>query len=64
EQFRTALQSEPHNPKYLDYFLEASILVGDPDAAREALAALEDVNPGNAKLGEFRARIEAMFEKA
>lgn len=64
EQFRTALQAEPHNPKYLDYFLEASILVGDPDAARGALGALEEVNPENAKLEDFRARIESMLEKA
>jgi len=64
EQFRTALQAEPHNPKYLDYFLEASILVGDPDAARGALGALEEVNPENAKLEEFRMRVESMLEKA
>jgi len=64
EQFRIALQAEPHHPKYLDYFLEASILVGDPDSAREALGALKEVNPENAKLEEFRARIEAMPERA
>ncbi|MFA5854026.1 MAG: tetratricopeptide repeat protein [Patescibacteria group bacterium] len=64
DQFRTALQAEPHNPKYLDYFLEASILVGDADAAREALSALEEVNPGNAKLEEFRVRISEMSGKS
>ena len=64
EQFRMALQAEPHNPKYLDYFLEASILVGDADAAREALSALEEVNPENAKLEEFRERISEMPGKA
>ncbi len=64
EQFRIALQAEPHHPKYLDYFLEASILVGDPDSAREALGALEEVNPENAKLADFRARIDAMLERA
>jgi len=64
EQFRIALQAEPHHPKYLDYFLEASILVGDPDSAREALGALEEVNPENAKLADFRARIETMLERA
>lgn len=64
EQFRTVLQAEPHNPKYLDYFLEASILVGDRDAAGEALGALEEVNPENAKLTDFRTRIERMPENA
>lgn len=63
DQFRMALQAEPHNPKYLDYFLEASILVGDADAAREALSALEEVNPENAKLEEFRGRISEMTVK-
>jgi tetratricopeptide (TPR) repeat protein len=60
EQFRTALQEEPYNPKYLDYFLEASILVGDAETAEEALRGLETVNPGNAKLEDFRERIEEM----
>lgn len=60
EQFRTALHAEPHNPKYLDYFLEASILVGDQEAARGALGALAEVNPKNAKLGEFETRIDSM----
>lgn len=64
EQFRSALHAEPHNPKYLDYFLEASILVGDPVVARAALGALEEVNPENAKLEEFRTRIEGLAEKA
>jgi tetratricopeptide (TPR) repeat protein len=63
EQFRAALHAEPHNPKYLDYFLEASILVGDLESARGAWGALAEVNPENAKLDEFRARIEAMPEK-
>ncbi len=63
DQFRTALQAEPHHPKYLDYFLEASILVGDADAAHEALKALEEVNPENAKLEEFRDRIASMSEE-
>ncbi len=64
EQFRVALQAEPHHPKYLDYFLEASILVGDADAAREALKALTEVNPENAKLEDFRERIAEMVEKS
>ena len=63
QQFRVALQAEPHHPKYLDYFLESSILVGDADAAREALSALEEVNPENAKLVEFRDRISEMSGK-
>lgn len=60
EQFRTVLQAEPHNPKYLDYFLEACLLVGDAESAAQALEGLAAVNPDNAKLEEFRGRIAAL----
>ena len=60
EQFRTAVQAEPYNPKYLDYFLETSILLGDAKTAEEALGGLEAINPDNAKLPEFRQRIESL----
>jgi tetratricopeptide (TPR) repeat protein len=58
EQFRAALVDEPYNPKYLDYFLETAILLGDAVASDEAYAVLETVNPENQKLAEFRARID------
>lgn len=63
EQFRTAVQAEPYNPKYLDYFLETSILLGDAKTAEEALGGLEAINPDNAKLPEFRQRIEEIKTK-
>lgn len=58
EQFRKIVQSQPYNPKYLDYFLETSILIGDAEAAEEALNGLEAANPANSKLSEFRRRID------
>jgi tetratricopeptide (TPR) repeat protein len=58
EQFQAALVDEPYNPKYLDYFLETAILLGDVVASEEAYAVLETVNPENQKLAEFRARID------
>jgi len=63
EQFRLALASEPYNPKYLDYFLETSILVGDAEAAAEALNALEAANPENAKLEGFRERVRELQQQ-
>jgi len=57
-QLKKALEAEPYNPKYLDYFLETSILVGDMEAAEEALNALEAANPENQKLEDFRERIK------
>jgi tetratricopeptide (TPR) repeat protein len=58
EQFKAALVDEPYNPRYLDYFLETAILLGDVAAAEESYAVLETVNPENQKLAEFRARID------
>ena len=58
EQFRAALVDEPYNPRYLDYFLETAILLGDLTAAEESYAVLETVNPENQKLAEFRTRID------
>lgn len=60
EQLKIALEKEPYNPKYLDYFLEASILVGDAEAASEALEALETANPENQKLEDLRERVEEL----
>jgi tetratricopeptide (TPR) repeat protein len=60
EQFRLALVDEPYNPRYLDYFLETAILLGDAVASDEAYAVLETVNPENQKLAEFRARIDKL----
>ncbi len=60
EQFRSALVDEPYNPRYLDYFLETAILLGDAVAAEESYAVLETVNPENQKLAEFRARIDKL----
>ncbi len=60
EQFRMALEAEPYNPRYLDYFLEASLLVGDRAAAERAFEVLETANPDNRKLADFRERIDAI----
>ncbi len=63
EQFRMALEIEPYNPKYLDYFLETSILIGDVKSAQDALEVLETANPENQKLADFRTRIERMRQQ-
>jgi tetratricopeptide (TPR) repeat protein len=60
EQFRLVLQAEPYNPKYLDYFIETSILIGDAKSADEAFEVLETANPENQKLAEFRDRIDRL----
>lgn len=63
-EFKRALASEPYNPKYLDYFLEVSILIGDTESAIEALNALEAANPENAKLEGFRERVRVLQQQS
>lgn len=57
---RTAVELEPNNPKYLDALVEASIISGKRDWAKETLEKLRGVNPENQKLEVLAARIEAM----
>lgn len=56
--FAKAVEIEPNNPKYLDQLLEMSIITGDADLAKEIYNRLRLVNPENAKLVEFKQRIE------
>lgn len=55
-----ALALEPQSPKYLDNFIEASIMVENKNLAEEGYQRLRMVNPENQKLGAFRERIHAL----
>ncbi len=55
-----ALALEPQNPKYLDNFITASILVGDKNRAEDGYQRLRMVNPDNQKLPAFRERIDSL----
>lgn len=55
-----ALDLEPQNPKYLDNFIEASILVGDKTMAEDGYRRLRMINPENQKLTIFRERIDKL----
>lgn len=57
---REALALDPQNPKYLDNFITASIIVGDKKLAEEGYQRLRLVNPENQKLSVFRERIKEM----
>ncbi len=57
---REALALDPQNPKYLDNFITASIIVGDKKLAEEGYQRLRLVNPENQKLSTFRERIKEM----
>ncbi len=55
-----AIDLEPENPKYLDFLIEASILVGDKKRAESAFQLLRMVNPDNQKLPALKDKIELM----
>lgn len=60
EFIKQALQIEPNNPRYLDTWLEISIIKKDKPAADEAMERLEQANPENQKLEELKARIKEL----
>ncbi len=52
-----ALEIEPVNPKYLDLLLTISIIIKNKEMAKEGLTRLKAINPENAKIEEFEAKI-------
>lgn len=59
-----AVRVEPSNPKYLDFSVELAILGEHGREGAQYLKHLSEVNPGNAKLEEFRTRLNALKNKA
>src|SRR3989339_321176 len=57
---RRAVELRPHNPKYLDFFIETCLAARLPEEAARGLGLLHDVNPENKKLEEFGRRIQEM----
>lgn len=62
DNLREALELEANNPRYLDLILELSIMKKDCVLADNVLRQLEEANPENKKLAEFRARLEKIRE--
>ncbi|MFA7087825.1 MAG: hypothetical protein WC146_00570 [Patescibacteria group bacterium] len=58
ENVREALDLEPNNPRYLDLILDLSIMKKDKVSANDAWEKLNEVNPENQKLVEWREEIE------
>lgn len=57
---KRALKIEKHNPRYLDRLIEVSILNKDKITALEAYSDLEQTNPENQKLANFKERIQTL----
>ena len=55
--YENALETEPNNPRNLTLLLERYLAVKRSDDARKILARLEDVNPDNQKLSDYRAQL-------
>lgn len=60
---KEARKIEPQNPKILDFFIEVSILNGQPNQAKESLEALRQANPDNQKIAEFAREIRKLEHK-
>jgi tetratricopeptide (TPR) repeat protein len=58
-----ALDLEPQNPKYLDIFVESSIILGRKDLALEGFKQLRMVNPENQKLKSLKNRIYSLQDQ-
>ncbi|MFA5133686.1 MAG: tetratricopeptide repeat protein [Patescibacteria group bacterium] len=60
QQFKAALELDNKNPRYLDLLVESSIQIGEEELAAHALNSLEQANPENEKIKEFKKRIRKM----
>jgi tetratricopeptide (TPR) repeat protein len=60
---RDAKRIEPRNPKILDFYIELSIVNGQPIEAQAALDVLREVNPENQKIPEFDKEIRKITDK-
>jgi tetratricopeptide (TPR) repeat protein len=58
EMYQKAADLKPNDPRYLDYFLESSILNRKKYLAYKAFDQLKETNPENQKLDDFKKRIE------
>lgn len=63
EKFKSALELEPNNPRYLDKMVELCIITKDPTTARDYCQRLESSNAGNKKLKEFKEKIRELESK-
>ena len=59
---RKAIQKRAKNPKYLDFYIEASLKAGSLKDAQEGIRMLKSVNPENQKISEFEERFSKQKE--
>jgi tetratricopeptide (TPR) repeat protein len=57
---RESVEKRPNNPKYLDSYIEASLLAKARTDAEKGIARLKAANPENMKIPDFEARLAAL----
>ena len=60
EQYQKALESEPNNPRNLDQMIQLCLQLKNKRMAIEMSSRLEQVNPENQKLREYKDKIREM----
>lgn len=58
--FLEAIKLEPNNPRYLDLLIETAIILKNAELADEYLKRLQEVNPENEKVADFKKRIKEL----
>jgi tetratricopeptide (TPR) repeat protein len=58
DEFAKALKIRPNSPRYLDFFIEAALMINNFSEAKRGLDKLCEVNPENQKIKEFEDRIK------
>ena len=59
---RKAILKRAKNPKYLDFYIEASLKAGSLKDAQEGIHMLKEVNPENQKIEDFEERFSKQKE--
>jgi len=54
---RQAIGKRPKNPKYLDAYIESSLNAEMPEDAEKGIELMEEVNPENTKLDDWKNRL-------
>ncbi len=63
QHLREAYVLEPRNPKLLDFYIELSIVNGQPIEAQAALDTMREVNPDNQKIPELALAVRQLADK-
>ncbi len=58
EAVKKAVELRPHNPKYLDTYIETAFELGERAEAKKGIDGMKEANPDNQKIPDWEARLE------